>query len=61
MSNALPARKMPSILALEKMEEALDLLDEDGAAGDVGAHLDLAICRLRERLERNGSQGIKPA
>lgn len=36
--------------ALALMERALELLDACGSGNDVGAHLDLAICRLRERL-----------
>lgn len=32
------------------MEVALELLDQAGAAADIGAHLDLAICRLTEAL-----------
>jgi hypothetical protein len=37
--------------ALSLMEEALGLLDRCDAAPEIGAHLDLAICRLRENLE----------
>ena len=33
--------------ALKLMEEALELLDRCDGAADIGAHLDLAICRLR--------------
>ncbi|HEX6785390.1 MAG TPA: hypothetical protein VF098_12165 [Sphingomicrobium sp.] len=40
--------------ALRLMEQALELLDRSNAPFDVGAHLDLAICRLREGL------GIEP-
>jgi hypothetical protein len=36
--------------ALSLMEEALALLDQGDVAPDVGAHLDLAICRLRQIL-----------
>lgn len=36
--------------ALSLMEEALGLLDRCDAAPEIGAHLDLAICRLREIL-----------
>src|SRR3954452_8764527 len=42
--------------ALSHMEEALGLLDCCEAAFDAGAHLDLAICRLRDVLEQNGIQ-----
>jgi len=37
--------------ALYQMEQALSLLDTCGAPGDIGAHLDLAMCRLREHLQ----------
>ena len=37
-------------MALELMEQALHQLDEGGAPADIGAHLDLAIVRLREHL-----------
>lgn len=36
--------------ALQHMLSALDMLDETGAPGDVGSHLDLAICRLEKAL-----------
>lgn len=36
--------------ALERMSEALKLLDESDAPADVGAHLDLAIERLKEEI-----------
>lgn len=34
--------------ALTQMKSALDLLDSSSAPADVGAHLDLAICRLED-------------
>lgn len=36
--------------ACRLMNEALDILDELGEAGDVGSHLDLAIARLENHL-----------
>jgi hypothetical protein len=36
--------------ALGLMEQALELLDRCDGAIDVGAHLDLAICRLRDAI-----------
>ena len=39
--------------ALALMIDALALLDRDGGADIAGAHLDLAIHRLREWLDRN--------
>lgn len=38
--------------ALALMRTALVLLDEADAPADIGAHLDLAICRLGEMLDR---------
>lgn len=48
--------------ALSYMEAALEVLDEAGAPADIGAHLDLAISRLREVVgstEREISRGSK--
>ena len=42
--------------ALNLMEQALALLDDCDPAGHVGAHLDLAICRLREMLDPEGAR-----
>jgi hypothetical protein len=39
--------------ALALLEEALCMLDELGMPADIGAHVDLAICRLRERLGKS--------
>ena len=36
--------------ALALLEEALFILDELGMPADIGAQVDLAICRLREHL-----------
>ena len=41
--------------ALRLMRDALQLLDETECSADVGAHLDLAICRLSDLLPRSGS------
>ena len=41
--------------ALSNMEEALHLLDEGRAPEDIGAHLDLAVQRLRETIGRDGA------
>lgn len=32
------------------IREALDILDDGGAPADIGAHLDLALSRIEERL-----------
>jgi hypothetical protein len=39
--------------ALSHMTAALRILDTSDASSDVGAHLDLAICRLNEIIEHN--------
>ena len=39
--------------ALALLEEALFILDELGMPADIGAQVDLAICRLRERLGKS--------
>ena len=36
--------------ALSLMTNALQILDETGCSADVGAHLDLAICRLSDLM-----------
>lgn len=36
--------------ALSRMASALESLDEADAPADIGAHLDLAICRLKDIL-----------
>ena len=40
------------VVALERMTDALRLLDESDAPPDVGAQLDLAIERLKEEIAR---------
>jgi hypothetical protein len=49
--------------ALELMIEALFTLDESTLPSDVGAHLDLAIDRLRRHLglASDGSEGLSCA
>jgi hypothetical protein len=42
--------------ALELMVEALEIIDRCDAALDVGAHLDLAICRLRDLLAAQAAE-----
>ena len=50
--------------ALAHMESALQLLDDADASADIGAHLDLAIWRLRESMstdtDKAGDAGIPP-
>lgn len=37
------------------MQQALQLLDETDAPADIGAHLDLAIARLREAMAKEST------
>jgi hypothetical protein len=39
--------------ALAHLEEALSILDDIDAPGEIGAQLDLVICRLRKVLEKD--------
>lgn len=39
--------------ALSRMEEALELVDRCDGTTEIGAHLDLAICRLRELIAKH--------
>jgi hypothetical protein len=39
--------------ALALMEEALELLDRTDYTLEIGPHLDLAICRLRQSLDEH--------
>lgn len=43
--------------ALRRMREALDLLDQAQAPGDIGAHLDLAVVRLAQIVEPDDNAG----
>ena len=45
------------VLAL--LEEALEVLDSSDAPAEIGAHVDLAACRLRDFVEQNGSGEAK--
>ena len=40
-------------IALSHMTAALETLDSSSAPPEVGAHLDLAICRLNDIIEHN--------
>jgi len=42
--------------ALGLMVDALAAIDRAGTANESGAHLDLAICRLKERLAVNAER-----
>lgn len=51
-----PSTEAPASEALGLMVEALKLIDQSGGAGIAGAHLDLAIHRLREWIDRAGTK-----
>lgn len=42
-------------LALKHLSSALELLDDARAPGDIGAHVDLAISRLKDVAGRSSS------
>jgi hypothetical protein len=44
-----------SLKAMVLMEEALSILDELAGFGESAAHLDLALCRLREKVDPGGA------
>jgi hypothetical protein len=46
--------------ALSNLKLGLELLDQAGAPGDIGAHVDLAICRLEESLVSSDEDEMEP-
>jgi hypothetical protein len=60
MSHHEIAEKPKLTDALAGMAEALRMLDEAGAPGEIGSHLDLAIARLEERLGLNTREPALP-
>ena len=52
MSQSTPElRHSNGLKALALLEEALETLDAADLPENIGAHVDLAICRLRELLQ----------
>lgn len=49
-STAEPGRSK-GLEALNHLEEALQILDVIEAPGNIGAHVDLAICQLKDVLQ----------
>ena len=45
-----PVQSREVVEALNLMGQALSLLDDNQVPGEIGAHLDLAICLLRDHL-----------
>jgi hypothetical protein len=62
MDDARPGRlDSEGAAALDHMEKALELLDRCDGADEVGAHLDLAICRLRKAVAQSRTEhGLGP-
>jgi len=54
-SGSSEAREQQLRNALSLMRNALQMLDEAECSAEVGAHLDLAICRLTDLLPRSAS------
>lgn len=48
ISDSLPSSRWTEALLF--IQQALDILDETDAPGDIGSHLDLAFCRLEQEL-----------
>lgn len=53
-----PESRLELSRALRLMAEALDILDELGAPGEIGGTLDLAASRLQNILEREDGAAI---
>lgn len=52
MSQSIPEpNQSDGLKALALLESALEILDAVGAPGHIGAHVDFAICALREFLQ----------
>jgi hypothetical protein len=41
---------------LQLLESALQIMDDCDAPGHIGAHVDLALCQLREHLDEQTDQ-----
>ena len=53
MSQSIPQERRPDALsALDHLEKALQILDAVDAPANIGAHVDLAICQLRDALQK---------
>ena len=46
------ALERDGLVALARMQEALELIDRCEGTSEIGAHLDLAICRLRDLIAK---------
>ena len=55
-----PESRLELSRALRLMSEALDILDELGAPGDIGGILDLAVARLAKLLDRKDPFATAP-
>ena len=52
MSQSIPEpRRSDALSALALLEKALQILDGIDAPANIGAHVELAICQLRDALQ----------
>ena len=58
MSNAQKRTRELMSRAATLLEQALDLLDEAKAPAHIGAHVDLGLCQIRDKLEQ--TEGAAP-
>ena len=54
MSESVRSENPSAVEALEHLEAALGILDGLDASAEIAGHVDLAICRLRDKLESAG-------
>lgn len=51
--------RIDASLIAEKLRDILELLDRSDVTSDVGAHIDLALCRLEEQIAANDDSFTK--
>lgn len=62
MSQSMPNKSPPTLhAALDYLESSLQLLDDAGAPADIGAHVDLAVHRLRAVLAEPEPARFRPS
>jgi hypothetical protein len=49
------AAKYSASVIAERLREILDMLDHSDVTPDIGAHVDLALCRLVDQIAANDS------
>ena len=45
-----PAAKYSATVIAERLREILNMLDHSDVTPDIGAHVDLALCRLEDQI-----------